>query len=94
MNPERCLVFNKETQEISVVKRLDLSAFIGLGPWFCRHGHLICYHPSYTLIGTYDSYKNSDVPANYKSLLQEKVGNLNENDNPVLFLYKLKSNEY
>lgn len=94
MNPERCLVFNKETQEMSVVKRLDLSVFVGLGPWFCRHGHLICYHPSYTLIGAYDAYKNSDTPANYKSLLQEKVGNLNENDNPVLFLYKLKSNEY
>lgn len=93
--PYRWLVFDKQSQQFSVVKNLQVSSFLGMAPWFCRDEYLICSYPASPLIGTYnDLCEGPHVSANFKSLLKSKVEGLSEMDNPVLFLYKLKDGEY
>lgn len=93
--PYRWLVFDKQSQQFSVVKNLHVSSFLGLAPWYCQGEYLICSYPTLPLVGTYsDLCKDPHVSANFKSLLKEKVEGLSEWDNPVLFLYRLKDGEY
>lgn len=92
--PYSWLIFNKNSKQIIVADYLDISSFVGLSPWFCQEGYLICCHPTFSLIGTCNELcKEEDISVNFKSMLKKKVENLNDIDNPVLFLYKLKDEE-
>lgn len=86
------IVYNQVTHKNKVYKSIISSKYIDIHPFVFSEGYLISIYSAMSLLQMYEYLYKDKVFENqyFKKLLDQKVQNIGEMNNPVLFLYKLK----